>query len=301
MELRHLKYFLAVADELNFTKAAEKLFISQPPLSRQIKELENEIGAELFDRSNKKVQLTEAGKFFKKEISAQLKQLESIVIKTRKISENISGEYRIGYISSTFSDTITKLVQFLMQQYPYLNIKLYEVSTTKQIMALEQNKLDLAVVRAPLISTKIDSKLWFKDTYALVYNNKKISIETVDDLGILKNEVFVFFNKDYAPVYYNSLIEICAQYGFTPNVVHESNNINSIIQLVKNGLGVSIVPSSLKKSHVYPELSYLDLGANFSTDVLLASPKNESSQITKSAISFLLSEHHLENTNSSIN
>lgn len=134
MELRHLKYFLAVADELNFTKAAEKLFISQPPLSRQIKELENEIGAELFDRSNKKVQLTEAGKFFKKEISAQLKQLESIVIKTRKISENISGEYRIGYISSTFSDTITKLVQFLMQQYPYLNIKLYEVSTTKQIM-----------------------------------------------------------------------------------------------------------------------------------------------------------------------
>ena len=121
-----------------------------------------------------------------------------------------------------------------------------------------------------------------------MYNNEKISIETINGLDKLKNEVFVFFNKDYAPVYYNSLIEICAKYGFTPNVVHESNNINSIIQLVKNGLGVSIVPSSLKRSHVYPELSYLDLGTNFSTDVLLATPKNESSQITSSAISFLL-------------
>ncbi len=288
MELRHLRYFLAVANELNFTKASEKLFISQPPLSRQIKELENEIGAKLFDRSNKKVVLTEAGKFFKIEIVSQLQNLESVVLKTRKISENVSGEYRIGYISSIFSDTITKLVQFLTKKYPYLNIKLYEVSTVKQILALEQSKLDLAVVRAPLLSTKIDSKLWFKDSYSLVFNNSRTKIKDVNDLSRLKNEVFVFFNKDYAPMYYNSLIEICSQYGFKPNIVHESNNINSIIQLVRSGLGVSIVPTSLKKSHIYPELSFLDLGNNFSTDVLLATAKNEESQITDSAVSFLL-------------
>lgn len=288
MELRHLKYFLAVANELNFTKASEKLFISQPPLSRQIKELENEIGAKLFDRSNKKVVLTGAGKFFKEEIVNQLQNLESVILKTRKIAENINGEYRIGYISSTFSDTITNLIQFLTKKYPYLNIKLYEVSTVKQILALEQSKLDLAIVRAPVVSTKIDSKLWFKDSYSLVFNNSKTIIKDVDDLSKLKNEVFVFFNKDYAPMYYSSLIEICSQNGFTPNIVHESNNINSIIQLVRNGLGVSIVPSSLKKSHIYPELSFLDLDNNFSTDVLLATPKNEESQITDSAVSFLL-------------
>lgn len=288
MELRHLRYFLAVANELSFTKASEKLFISQPPLSRQIKELENEIGAKLFDRNNKKIALTEAGKFFKEEIVNQLQNLESVILKTKKIAENISGEYRIGYISSTFSDTITKLVQFLTKKYPYLNIKLYEVSTIKQILALEQGKLDLAIVRAPLVSTKIDSKLWFKDSYALVFNNSKTKIKDVDDLSKLKNELFVFFNKDYAPMYYSSLIEICSQYGFTPNIVHESNNINSIIQLVRNGLGVSIVPSSLKKNHIYPELSFLDLDNNFSTDVLLATPKNEESQITDSVVSFLL-------------
>ncbi len=286
MELRHLRYFLAVAEELNFTKASEKLCISQPPLSRQIKELENELGAKLFERNNKKVALTEAGKYFKGKIVNQLQDLESVVLKTRKISENVNGEYRIGYISSTLSDKITKLVQFLTEKYPFLKIKLYEVSTAKQITALEQNKLDLGIIRAPLISTKITSSLWFRDFYSLVYNNKLI--QNVEDLADMKDKVFVFFNKGYAPIYYNSLVEICSKYGFTPNVVHESNNINSIIQLVRNGLGVSIVPSILKNTHKYSELSFLDLDIKFSTDVLLAKPKNEESQITDSVVSFLL-------------
>jgi len=286
MELRHLKYFLVVAEELNFTKAAEKLCISQPPLSRQIKELEDELGAKLFERNNKKVTLTEAGKYFKQKIVTQLQDLESTILTTKKISENVNGEYRIGYISSVFSGAISKLVQFLTTQYPYLKIKLYEVSTAKQILALEQNKLDLSIVRAPLVSKKIDIRPWFKDSYSLVYNNS--TREKIMDLSKLEHEVFVFFNKDYAPDYYRSLMEICSRYGFIPNIVHESNNINSIIQLVKNGLGISIVPSSLKNNYVYPELSFIDLDDHFYTDVLLATPKNESSIITDSAISFLL-------------
>ena len=286
MELRHLKYFLAVAEELNFTKAAGNLCISQPPLSRQIKELENELGVRLFERNNKKVTLTEAGKYFKNEIVSQLQGLESIVLKTRKISENVNGEYSIGYISSTFSVKISELVQFLTEKYPFLKIKLYEVSSAKQILALEQNKLDLGIIRAPLMSTKIDSKLWFKDSYSLVFNNNLI--KNVEGLAEVKDQVFVFFNKDYAPVYYNSLVQICSQYGFIPNIVHESNNINSIIQLVRNGLGVSIVPSSMKNCHRYSELSFLDLGNTLTTDVLIATPKKVESEISDSAISFLL-------------
>ncbi|KXX67445.1 LysR family transcriptional regulator [Flammeovirga sp. SJP92] len=286
MEIRHLKYFLAVAEELNFTKASERLCISQPPLSRQIKELEDELGAKLFERSNKKVTLTEAGKYFKEEVTKQLQGLESITLKTKKIAENVSGEYRIGYISSTFSAQIAKLVQFLTQQYPFLKIKLYEVSTAKQILALEQHKLDLGIIRAPLVSTKISSKLWFKDQYSLVFNHELLG--QVKKLAEVKDKVFVFFNKEYAPVYYHSLVEICSQYGFIPNVVHESNNINSIIQLVRNGLGVSIVPSSLKHNHQYPELTFWDLDKKYTTDVLIATPKNEKSEISEVVVSFLL-------------
>jgi len=287
MELRHLRYFLAVAEELNFTKASEKLHLSQPPLSRQIRELEDEIGAKLFDRSNKKVTLTEAGKYFKEKVTHQFQDLEAAVLKTRKISENINGEYRIAYISSTFSETISRLIKFLMKKYPYLNIKLYEVTTAKQILALEQGKIDVGILRAPLLSTKLNSRLWFRDYYSLVFNNKFVTLNNSDDLNPIKNEVFVFFNKDYAPAYYHTLIEICSQYGFMPNIVHESNNINSIIQLVRNGLGVSIVPSSIEKSHQYPELSFLKLKSNFFTDVLLATPKEGESVITDAVISFL--------------
>ena len=244
MELRHLRYFLTLAEELNFTKAAEKLFISQPPLSRQIKELENELNVQLFERSNKKVSLTEAGKYFEKEIKETFKSLERIKLKTQKIAQNKSGDFRIGYTSSTFSAVILNLIQYLSELFPYVSFKLYESSTSKQINDLEQGKLDLGILRAPLLSTNLQATVWFEDCYSLVYNKKLLNISSENKIPSLKNEVFVFFNKDAAPHYYNSLLEICSAYGFRPNIVHESNNIVSIIQLIKNGLGVSIVPVS---------------------------------------------------------
>jgi DNA-binding transcriptional LysR family regulator len=289
MELRHLKYFLAVAEELNFTKAAEKLFISQPPLSRQIKELEEEVGARLFYRNNKRVVLTAAGTYFEKEVREILQALERITLKTEKISKNASGEFRIGYISSTFSGAISKLITFLTKQYPYVNFRLYEVATSKQIVALEQGKLDLGIIRAPLKSPKIQTQLWFRDSFSIVYNKDFIKVTSEKDIAKLSEENFVFFNKDYAPYYYDSLLEICANFGFVPKVVHESNNVASIIQLVKNGLGLSIVPSNVLKSHVYPEIGYFELEKlKLHTDVLLATPKGDDSEITRSAISFLL-------------
>ena len=141
MEIRHLKYFMAVAEELNFTKAAEKLYISQPPLSRQIKELELALDARLFDRNNKRVLLTDAGKYFKKEVEGVLQQLEKIKITTHKIATHTSGEFRIGYISSTFSGTIAALLAQLTTLYPYVNFKLFELPTIKQIIALEKGCL----------------------------------------------------------------------------------------------------------------------------------------------------------------
>lgn len=288
MELRHLKYFLKLAEELSFVRAAEKLFISQPPLSRQIKELETEIGAQLFERNNKRVVLTDAGKFYEKEIREVLKNIERINIQTKKISENESGEFRIAYVSSTFSGDISELIQYLSTQYPYVNFRLYEVPTVKQIKALEEFKIDLGIVRAPVHSPKITTQLWFKDSFSLVFNNKLYAIHSEQDIEKLSETTFVFFNKEYAPQYYDNLVEICAKFGFTPKVVHESNNVSSIIQLVKNGLGVSIVPTTILKSHVSPELGFVELKAiNLFTDILLAIPKDHYSEIAQNAIEFL--------------
>ena len=191
MELRHLKYFLAVAEELNFTKASEKLFISQPPLSRQIAELEEELQAKLFIRNNKKVELTEAGKYFEKEIKEIFQNLERISIKTKKIAENVSGDFRIAYISSIYSSIISDLIKHLKAQFPYVNFKLFEISTTKQIDALEQGKIEMGIIRSPIQSPKIKSHLWFKDGFSLVYNKKSVQIKVYSYL-VLPNRKKIF-------------------------------------------------------------------------------------------------------------
>jgi DNA-binding transcriptional LysR family regulator len=292
MELRHLKYFLKLAEELSFVRAADKLFISQPPLSRQIKELETELGATLFERNNKRVILTDAGKYYQKEIQELVQNLERINLTTKKISQNQSGEFRIAYVSSTFSGDISKLLLFLSDKYPYVNFRLYEVPTVKQIAALEEGKIDFGIIRAPLHSPKIDSQIWFKDSFSLVFNRNKYNITSEEDLVHLKEETFVFFNKQYAPYFYDALLQICAQFGFNPKVVHESNNISSIIQLVKNGLGISIVPTAIMKSHNYPELAFVELKkVNLFTDILLATPKGNPSEISKAAIAFLMEQN----------
>jgi DNA-binding transcriptional LysR family regulator len=280
---------MTLSEELNFTRAAEKLFISQPPLSRQIKQLEKELGAKLFERNNKKVSLTDAGKYFKNEVADLMNSLDAIKFQTKRIADNKSGEFRIAYISSTFSAVITNLVQFLAEIYPFLNIKLYEVSTGDQVRDLEQGKLDLGILRAPSLSPGINCLHWFKDSYSIVFNKNKIALKSADEFNKLKDEVFVFFNKEYAPAYYNSLLEICAKYGFKPNLVHESNNINSILRLVKNGLGISIVPSSLSKSNLHSELEFIEIEKQyFYTEVLIASPRDVENEVTDKAIDFLM-------------
>jgi DNA-binding transcriptional LysR family regulator len=159
----------------------------------------------------------------------------------------------------------------------------------EQVVGLEQGKIDLGIIRAPLYSPEINSRLWFRDSFSLVYNRNKVNIKSENEIIKWRDETFVFFNKEYAPFYYDTLIEICAKYGFTPKIVHESNNISSIIQLVKNGLGISIVPTNIVKSHNYPELGFLELKKlNYYTDILLATPKLSDSEIAQEAITFLL-------------
>ena len=289
MELRHLKYFLAVAEELNFTRASEKLFISQPPLSRQIIELEDELQAKLFIRNNKKVELTEAGKYFEKEVTALFQNLERVAVKTKKIGENVSGEFRIAYISSIYSAIISELIKHLKVQFPYVNFKLFEVSTTKQINALEQGKIEMGIIRSPIKSPKIKSYLWFQDGFSMVYNKNSIQLKSEKEILNLKDETFIFFNKDYAPHYHEVLLELCAFYGFTPKIIHEANNINSIVQLVKNGLGISIVPSNIAKNNQDNELAFIELKkVNLRTDVSIITSKEDDSEITKTSVDFLL-------------
>jgi DNA-binding transcriptional LysR family regulator len=288
MELRHLKYFLVLTEELSFTKAAGKLCIAQPPLSRQIRELEKELGTSLFDRNNKRVVLTEAGKYFETQIRELFVQLNTSIRRTKEIGNSVNGEYKIAYVSSTFSGDISKLIKHLSAFFPFVKFRLYEVPTVKQITALEQGKIDLGVVRAPVSSAKIETKVWFRDSFSFIFHPSNTVIKKEKDLIKLRDETFVFFNKDYAPSYYTALIEICASIGFKPQIIHESNNVSSIVQMVSNGLGVSIIPSSVLRNQKNPIVKSIKIQrSRFHTDVLIARPKHAKSIITDEVIKFL--------------
>lgn len=272
MEIRHLLYFKTVAEELHFTTAAAKLFISQPPLSRQIKELEDELGVQLFTRTNRHVALTDAGKYFKTEVDAILARLEETKSIVKQIHESESGEFKIGYISSVYQTHLAEVLKAMHQLFPYVTTSLYEVPTVIQVQELEQGKLDAGILRAPVQSGKLTVKSLFFDPFMVVLPKQGNLVTTQKELiAYIKNSPFIFFNKAYAPYYNDKLMEICGRMGFTPAITHEANNVHSILQLVEAGLGVSILPASLKQQYGYLQVSFINLeDIPIHTEVVLA-------------------------------
>ncbi len=271
MELRHLEYFAMVASELHFRKAAQKLFISQPPLSRQIKELEEELGTQLFIRSNKKVELTDAGKYLKQEVETMFKHIDKFKRQLKYIGQQTTGQFKIGYISSTYHDNLMQMVNGLADQFPLVKTQLFEVPTIKQINALEVGKLDIGIMRAPVFSDQLSIKPLFKDPFVLVTNEEKQDF----DLSDFKDTPFIFFNKEYAPEFHSKLIEICNRSGFTPDVVHEANNVHSILKMVMKKMGVSILPKSVAIQSQNSDLKYYNIAGNTFFTEVVAAWKNE--------------------------
>jgi DNA-binding transcriptional LysR family regulator len=272
MELRHLFYFKTVAEELHFGNAALKLFISQPPLSRQIKDLEDELGVQLFNRNNKRVVLTDAGKYLKAEVDAIFAKLDETKSIVKQIHLSESGELKIGYISSVYQTHLAEVLKSMREVFPYVKTSLHEVPTLTQVKALEEGKLDVGILRAPVHSRELKVHTLFFDPFMVVIPNIGHKIEDQGALvSFLKESSFIFFNKDFAPSYNDKLLEICGRMGFKPEIMHEANNVHSILQLIEAGLGVSILPSSLQKQYAHLNVSFIELkDISVNTEVVLA-------------------------------
>lgn len=279
METRHLKYFLAVAEELNFRKAAEKLFIAQPPLSRQIKELEVYLGVQLFFRNNRKVELTEAGNYLKEKGQDIMHQIAVLETTLPQIQEGYSGQLKIGYISSIFHNKLPDILSGLKAKFPQIKTRLYEMISTEQKKALEDRKLDIGIIRMPFYSKDLIIESLFKEPLALIYPNDRIykKLSDVNQAG------FILFNQDYAKNYHEKIIHLCSEYGFSPDIVHEANSMHSIINMVENGLGVSIVPSSIIQQYPKASIDFL-LIKNSSTEIAIAYHRENKKPIIKDFI-----------------
>ena len=247
IELRHYIYFLAVAEELHFRKAAEKLFISQPGLSTQIKQLENLLETPLFVRDKKKVQLTPAGLFLKGEVEFILNHLNQTHKQLKLIGQGHLGEIRIGFLGSAMQNVVPNLLLDLQREFPLVHTTLEELSNRAQLHAIQHDLLDLGFVRLSRVPKGLQIKPVYEDTFSLVLpKDHPLDAHSFKGISQLAQEDFILFSKDYSPLYYNTVISICEDGGFRPKVTHKSVHAQTIFKLVENKLGIAIVPTALQ-------------------------------------------------------
>ena len=250
MELRHLRYFVSVAEALSFTKAAQNLNTAQPSLTRQIKDLEEELGVRLLNRTKQQVTLTNEGRSFLADAKRVLALAAEAVASLRRLSSGELLALNIGYVSNLFYDLLPKTLASFHQSFPAVSVNLFDMSCGEQFSALENGKLDLGFVglhepiaRRGLEFRKIAS---YKTVAALPQDNPLAGKKTVE-LKALAPMFFIGMSETSYPGYRDWLTKTCMQSGFTPKILQDVDLERTMIQAVASGLGVALVPEQLKK------------------------------------------------------
>jgi DNA-binding transcriptional LysR family regulator len=251
MELRHLRYFIALAEELHFGRAAEKLCIAQPPLSQQIQQLEREIGFKLFARSSRKVELTPAGRVYLDEVRATMAALEKAVFNGRRVERGEIGRLAIGFVGTATYAILPESLRRYRSIYPEVDLTLRELVSARQVQALREHRIQVGFAR-PAITDSPDivcESVATEPFVAALPENHRLAKRSGIPLAALSTEEFVLFPRTPKPSYGDLIFDICEAVGFRPNVTQETAEIQTAVSLVAGGMGVTLVPASA--SNVY--------------------------------------------------
>ncbi|SAI66428.1 LysR family transcriptional regulator [Bordetella ansorpii] len=249
MELRHLRYFSALAEELHFGRAAARLSISQPPLSVAIKQLEDSVGARLFERNNKEVRLTAAGRALRASARKILAQAEEAALGARDAAAGLAGRLRIGFVGAMLYRGLPQALRSFQARYPGVRITLTELNSGEQITELMQDRLDVGFVHTSRLPDGLESRLLLSEPFVCCLPEKhrlagRRSVKPAD----LASEPLVLFAHSVSPDYHDRVLSICAEAGFRPDVRHEVRHWLAVVSLVSQGLGVALVPKALERS-----------------------------------------------------
>jgi len=254
MELRHLRYFIAVAEELHFGRAAQVLGISQPPLSQQIQALEEELGARLFERTNRRVALSEAGRLFLDEARQVLAQVDKAADVARRAQLGELGEMKIGFTSSApFNSSIPQAIFAFRQAFPAVHLNLLEMSSRDVAEALVEESIEIGVMRPfPLADSLVGVELFREPLVAVIQAEHPLAEGSENGLyiGALADEPFVFFPRSYGSGLYAQLLSLARPAGFSPHIAQEAGEAMTIIGLVAAGVGVSVLPAAFQHMRI---------------------------------------------------
>lgn len=262
MELRHLKYFVAVAEELNFGRAAKKLHIAQPPLSQQIKNLEEELGIKLFDRSRRNIQMTAAGSHFLKDARQVLLHVEEAAETARRVHGGKAGRLVVGFVGSVIHTFLPEGLRLFRERFPEVELVLHEINTAEQKTALHAKRIDVGFFyqgdQDPLLASKT---LTLAPLLAVLHNKHPLSGRRSVNIRELADEPFIANTRSSEPVVRDAFISLCHSAGFSPKIAQEAGQVQTVLGLVASGLGVCLLPDFIKNIR-RPGVQYVPLSGS---------------------------------------
>jgi DNA-binding transcriptional LysR family regulator len=249
MELKRIRYFIAVAEELHFGRAAERLDMAQPPLSRQIAQLEKDLGVLLFDRSRNQIRLTQAGEVFLDRSREILDRLDAVYRETRLIGQGGAGRLRIAFVGSATHGPLPSIIKTYRSRYPSVDLSLSAMNNAELERALIKREIDIAVARPKLASDEFRSAQLHEEPLILaVPDQEPFNQSHPLKLSELKNETFILYPRRPRPSFADYVLSVCAQEGFTPTETVAAQDYQTAISLVSVGVGLCMVPASVSTS-----------------------------------------------------
>ena len=248
IELRHLRYFIAVAEELHFGRAAQRLHLAQPPLSQQIRKLENMLGHALFHRTSRAVRLTSAGEVLLERARRTLTTIEEDVEEVRSVGRGEQGVLRVGFIGSGMLTSLPDVFRKYRRAFPRVQLTLHESFTSQVVHGLERGTLDVGFLRdgGPIDGLTVEP-LFSERFIAVLPAGHPLARSAVITPSALRDEPFVFYSTGAGHLAYEKPMSIFAGSGFRPRVVQEASHWLTILRLIGAGLGVSIAPACVEK------------------------------------------------------
>lgn len=248
MELRHLRYFLAVAEDMNMTRAARRLHMSQPPLSRQIRQLEDELGVALFSREAKHLRLTEAGRFLVGQAEKLLLLADEMKEGALRVGNSQQRWLNIGFVPSNLYGFLPALLRRYRAENPEVEVELSEHMTLHQLEALKRGRIDVGFGRVLLSDAAIRSEVLFEEPlYAVLPSRHPLGAQPTVSLAALALEPFLLYPSRPRPSYADHVLSLFHSRGLAPTIAQEVNEVQTVLGLVAAGVGVSLVPRSVQK------------------------------------------------------
>lgn len=296
MDMRHFRYFVAVARERNFSRAAEILHIAQPPLSRQIQQLEDDLGVALIDRSNRPFTLTEAGRFFYEQAVQMLAKADHIREQTRRIGRSKREIFIIGCVASTLYGGIPDLVRRMRARWPNLDIEIREMMSTEQVVALKEGRIDLGFGRVRFNDTEVE-RLTLREErlfLALPKAHPKALPNELVQLRDVEGETLIVYPSKPRPSFADEVLNLLAEHNVTPGNVEEVREIQTALGLVAAAMGVSIIRAASQRQRP-DDVCYRMIADEKATSPIIMSYRQKDANNRIAEIKTLIGEMYADN------